>query len=385
MDLKVYLGELKNNPRFTEEMLQLVEEDLKFGLTPKETKQYTSKKMDFIQMKVISQCLRNGYPEEVLKVIANEKLTGEQMKVALEFYEKGISLPMIKKITGDAEKTAFTMKKLFQDILEKTGEAEKTAKQTESYEIYAKELVEQIKEAVEKIKFQEKRYDAFDEKLRELKTAEQDTKVQEHLLAQIAEKEQLLEKQQEELNAERVTIAKLRKEKEFVEKKLKDLEREKEEKKKEQKSEKIESEIVPTLLDGLSLEDKKESQNNHLLEQEKSASIFSNKYQAVILDSKKNVVRIVPVEGKKKRKLQRKWTTMFSFFSVKKELDMIKLIAEKKLETEQVIQIRSAIEKGLTKSQLLTLLNYPSSAEQMEELIKIAEYENKQRGESLWD
>lgn len=33
MDLKTYLGNLRKNPKFTEEILNLIEEDLRFGLT----------------------------------------------------------------------------------------------------------------------------------------------------------------------------------------------------------------------------------------------------------------------------------------------------------------------------------------------------------------
>lgn len=78
MDLKVYINNLKNNTRFTDEMIQLVEEDLRFGLTPKETEEYTGKKLDYTQMKVYSRCLRNGYEKEVLDVITKEGLTGSR-------------------------------------------------------------------------------------------------------------------------------------------------------------------------------------------------------------------------------------------------------------------------------------------------------------------
>lgn len=33
MDLKAYLGRLKQNPKYTEEILKLIEDDLRFGLT----------------------------------------------------------------------------------------------------------------------------------------------------------------------------------------------------------------------------------------------------------------------------------------------------------------------------------------------------------------
>ena len=37
MDLKAYLGRLKKNPKYTEEILMLIEDDLRFGLTKEET------------------------------------------------------------------------------------------------------------------------------------------------------------------------------------------------------------------------------------------------------------------------------------------------------------------------------------------------------------
>ena len=86
---------------------------------------------------------------------------------------------------------------------------------------------------MEKIEFQEKRYDALNEKIQELKTAGQDTKIQNNLLAQLSEKDGLLEKQQNELNDARATIARLRnemdsmrKERETLEKRTEELEKE---------------------------------------------------------------------------------------------------------------------------------------------------------------
>ena len=85
IDIKAHLNNLRKNPKFTEEMLKLVESDLQYGLTIAETETYTSKRLDYAQMKVHSACLRNGYPENVRECITKEGLTGEQMAVALEF------------------------------------------------------------------------------------------------------------------------------------------------------------------------------------------------------------------------------------------------------------------------------------------------------------
>lgn len=60
MDLKICINNLRKNPRFTEEVIQLVQDDLKYGLTKEETEEYTGKKFDFKQMKVRKIKLRKN-------------------------------------------------------------------------------------------------------------------------------------------------------------------------------------------------------------------------------------------------------------------------------------------------------------------------------------
>ena len=74
-------------------------------------------------------------------------------------------------------------------------------------------------------------------------------------------------------------------------------------------------------------------------------------------------------------------SALFSRLAFKKKIDIVKLVAEKDLEPKQLVQIRSAIEKGLSEDQLLMLINNQIPAEQMEEIINIAVYENKQKQE----
>lgn len=116
MDLKAHMNNLRKNPKFAEEILKLVESDLQYGLTIEETEMYTSKRFDYAQMKVYSSCLRNGYPEDVRECITRDGLTGEQMAVALEFYEKGVPLKTVAEVTENSSHTAFMMKKLFQAL-----------------------------------------------------------------------------------------------------------------------------------------------------------------------------------------------------------------------------------------------------------------------------
>ena len=386
MDLKAHMNNLRKNPKFTEEILKLVEADLQYGLTIEETELYTSKRYDLTQMKVYSACLRNGYPEDVRECITKDGLTGEQMAVALEFYEKGVPIKTIAEVTENSSHTAFTMKKLFQSIVSKVqvaGEA------VQAQDDYAKELLEQIKSVVEKIEFQEKRYDALNEKLKELQTAGQDAKIQNNLLNQLAEKDNMiaekdgmLGKQQDELNEARGTIARLRNEMDAIRKERDRLEKRTEEMEKEAAT-KGSNTVTEPVVD---VTDKKEETKSMVQAEVKQEtpvipSFPGVGYNVAVLDGNGKIVSFMPVERMERKRERSTVSVLFSRLTFKKKIDIVKLVAEKDLEPKQLVQIRSAIEKGLSEEQLLVLINNQIPAEQMEEIINIAVFENKQKQE----
>lgn len=378
MDLKAHMNNLRKNPKFTEEILKLVESDLQYGLTIEETEMYTSKRFDYAQMKVYSACLRNGYPEDVRECITRDGLTGEQMAVALEFYEKGVPLKTVAEVTENSSHTAFMMKKLFQSIVSKVQAA---GEAVQAQDDYAKDLLEQIKSVVEKIEFQEKRYDALNEKLKELQTAGQDAKIQNNLLSQLAEKDSMLEKQQNELNEARGTIARLRNEMDVIRKERDRLEK---------RTEEMEKEAVVNSNEAKQPEDTmtdKKEEITHTVQAEvkQEAPVFPTFpgacYNVAVLDGNGKVVSFMPVERMERKRERSTMSAIFSRLAFKKKIDIVKLVAEKDLEPKQLVQIRSAIEKGLSEDQLLVLINNQIPAEQMEEIINIAVYENKQKQE----
>lgn len=379
MDLKAHMNNLRKNPKFTEEILKLVESDLQYGLTIEETEMYTSKRFDYAQMKVYSACLRNGYPEDVRECITRDGLTGEQMAVALEFYEKGVPLKTVAEVTENSSHTAFMMKKLFQSIVNKVQAA---GEAVQAQDDYAKDLLEQIKSVVEKIEFQEKRYDALNEKLKELQTAGQDAKIQNNLLNQLAEKDSMLEKQQDELNEARGTIARLRNEMDAIRKERDRLEKRTEEMEKEAATKGSNTVTEPEV----AVADKKEEAKSMVQAEVKQEvpvipSFPGVGYNVAVLDGNGKVVSFMPVERMERKRERSTMSAIFSRLAFKKKIDIVKLVAEKDLEPKQLVQIRSAIEKGLSEDQLLVLINNQIPAEQMEEIINIAVYENKQKQE----
>ncbi len=379
MDLKAHMNNLRKNPKFAEEILKLVESDLQYGLTIEETEMYTSKRFDYAQMKVYSSCLRNGYPEDVRECITRDGLTGEQMAVALEFYEKGVPLKTVAEVTENSSHTAFMMKKLFQSIASKVQAA---GEAVQAQDDYAKDLLEQIKSVVEKIEFQEKRYDALNEKLKELQTAGQDAKIQNNLLSQLAEKDSMLEKQQNELNEARGTIARLRNEMDVIRKERDRLEKRTEEMEKEAATKGSNTVTEPEV----AVADKKEEAKSMVQAEVKQEvpvipSFPGVGYNVAVLDGNGKVVSFMPIERMERKRERSTMSAIFSRLAFKKKIDIVKLVAEKDLEPKQLVQIRSAIEKGLSEDQLLVLINNQIPAEQMEEIINIAVYENKQKQE----
>ena len=367
MDLKAYLGRLKQNPKYTEEILKLIEDDLRFGLTKEETEEYSSGRYDYRQMRVYSKCLRNNYSKEEKAAILKEGLSGEQMAVALEFYEKGVPMETITGVLSSAENTAYTMKRLFSQVLNKAKEAEPASGQDMAY---AKELMEQIREVVEKISWQEKRYDALNEKLKEIGTAGQDAQVQGNLIAQLSEKDRMLEKQQNELNEARVASVKLRGEMEEMRKEMKAVEEQLKKAKKTEAAAPKEPEK----------EEKLEKQTEGSAPVLPESALYPGiEYHAAVVDKDGNIVRFVPVERMERKDRGSAMSSMFSRLFLKKKTDIVKLLAEKDLSPEQLVQIRCAIEKGLSEKQLLVLINSKIPAVQMEEIINIAVYENKMK------
>ena len=97
-----------------------------------------------------------------------------------------------------------------------------------------------------------------------------------------------------------------------------------------------------------------------------------NKYiEAVKTEKKKELV------GKDERKSSGIFGVMSKLlFKKKSRADIVKLVANGDLVPAQLIQIKNAIERGLTEGQLVELINNNLSPDKMKEIIEIAVLEN---------
>lgn len=374
---------LREVGRVKEEVIVLVEEDLKFGLSVEQTNRYMKSNMDITQMRIYSQCLRNGYSEDVINVITARGMSGYQMSVALEFFEKGVPLESIQAVV-ERDDTAVAMKAAYQKILEKL-ERVNPEEITEVVEPeYVKSLLEEIRNVVAKIDFQEKRYDALNEKLKIFESTKKDDEVRDNLVESLEEKDQLLMDQQDKINQANTTIARLRNEMESKNKemrtmqtKVSDMEAELSQSKRLVRDyrEKADSGIAkdaknPITESALGVEasvNRKEATNLYHI---------PAYYRIPVLDEVGRVIQTVQMEP-----MQKKSNSVASLiakigFKKKSRQDIVKLVAGGELVPEQLIQIRVAIEKGLKENQLLELIHNKVPAEHMKEIIEIAVLEN---------
>ena len=368
------------------EIIALVKSDYEDGLTEDEVELYLNKNYDINQMKVLSSCLHNGVSEEMMTLLKESKMSGGQMQTALNYYEKGVPIAAIKEVV-EKDDTAINMRRMLDVVLE---EVKKVKEQTPEESEYVKNLVAQMEKLVKEINHQNERYDALNKKLSEIETSKDDEEVRERLVKDNQEKDELINDQQNELNKANSTIARLR---DDIEKKDKEMKRMRE------RIESLEDKIM-----GVAVDNKKVAEENPKQEETKpkdnvaettagkemvdtiavpqAAPVIQNGipvyYQLPVVDASGHVVQRLPIERSVRKNSNNGMMGFFSrlCFKKKSRADIVKLVASGDLVPAQLVQIKSAIEKGLMETQLIELITNNISAEKMKEIIEIAVLEN---------
>ena len=381
--------QLLRNKHFSEDTIALVKSDYEYGLKEEEISLYLNKSYDIEQMKILSECLHKDVPKDMIDIIKNTKYSVHQMQVSLEFYEKGVPVHTIKEVMDKGEKP-ITMRRLYEEVLEQLN---KVKKQIPEESEYVKALISQMDEVVAKINHQNERYDALNKKLSEIETSKDDEEVRERLVKENQDKDALINSQQNELNKASSTIARLR---DDIEKKHKEMKRMSE------RIESLEDKIIGIATDNMKAaevkndagktenveavagtkEDRTDKKIVDTVAVPQNMQAVANGipvyYQIPVVDGTGNVVQRLPIERGVRKSSNNGVASLFARLSFKKKsrADIVKLVASGDLVPAQLVQIKSAIEKGLTESQLVELINNNISAEKMKEIIEIAVLEN---------
>ena len=325
-EIKAVIIEIKESGWVDANLLSLVRKDLEFGLTREEVDIYLNEKFKPSQMRKLSLALRK-HGVDFAKSIAKEELDEQCMQVAIDYFDKGVSLDEITKGTVQIQ-SAHALREIYEGIVKGIKEAEKTESTGETLvnKDYVEKLLSDMKEIVVGINRNAERYEKLSDKLKEIE-------ISDRVREEVAAKDALLQKQQEEIENLNSTIAELRE-------KL----AEKEEDMKEMKN------AVPTQIPVQYVATFQGAPNGQPI-------------TAVIEKGQSKNQGLYAIIGK-------------LAYKKKSKQDIIKLVASGELSREQLVQIKIAMEKGLTEEQLLSLIHGNVSPEQMKEIIEIAVLEN---------
>ena len=381
------LKEIKNANRFDDDVYLLVEDDLTFGLEKDQIDLYLKKNFKLSQMKVLSSYLRKGIDVEFVELVANHpELTGYQVQVALDFFQKGVPIATIESSVGNKSNVA-EMKELFQSVLEKAKAARVGA---EDAPAYVKEMMEQMAASIEKIQYQEQRYDELNKKLTIFESTKRDEEVRDNLLQKYNDAESLLNSQQNKLNQADSSIARLREQITDKEKEMKRMQTRIDtlEDKLLARADKPEKDtpvvakkaIADSEPEDTTVKEEKQAASNitaPIPEMFTGSNAIPVYYQMPVVDAQGRMVQRVPVE-KTMRKSETGVAALIGRLGFKKKSrqDIVKLVASGDLVPAQLIQIKTGMERGLTEGQLVELINNNVSAEKMKEIIEIAVLEN---------
>lgn len=428
VDVQAYLRDVKD--RIVDaKVIALVEEDLEYGLMPGEINDYTDRGLSFEQMKAVSNMYRNKIPMSVVASIGARKIDAEKMKVATELYLKQIPVEDIEKALADTN-TARDMRKAFELALGKVQTAialseEAIVKEPLEKE-QAKELTEMIRSLAETVQSHTGNYETIEKMLKQMETIRLDEAVAKNLtsLNEKLEKEnreltEQLESKQNEVNKGLQAIAQLRTETENLKKEMKIMQDKNTDLEQQifQKDETIHEQEQAIIAKNSTIEKYKSAEEKEAGEHyhEKNVSEESLEKQPENENKQKynsqtvaqQTVSIPPGEipiyanangipvyytmtlVQDKQMLQRadidymyRKTSVFegimSKFAFKKKphKDLVQLVINKELSSEQVNAIRGGLESGLDEEQLELIINKKLTPEKIQSIIRFAALQN---------
>ena len=396
-EINAAMERYRSYKKFSKEQLDLIREDLEYGFTPEEIKIYTSLK-DFRKMKVLSKCLRADFSKEAIDFISATGLSVDQMETFYDIHLEGASLyelEQIKVIVGNSShqirKTYDTIKNCVSKELEAKKETDENTEEPKIEESQTtadtqenKEQEETVNHDSEKQEYSSRLVSDIKEFIKkELETVKEDEEIRQRLVDQIAEKDSDLSAKQDELNNAIGKVQSLSKENEELKKEMdllkKELEERKEQSIKVADKKNEESELKT---------DKSEIEERDVSEMEEK--VFNQNpigikgigvampvyYQIPAVDNYGRTVMDVTV-GRDERKSSGIFSVMSKLlFKKKSRADIVKLVASGNLVPDQLVQIKIAIERGLTEGQLVELINNNLTPDKMKEIIEIAVLEN---------
>ena len=400
---------------FTEPACELLRDDLEYGIPVERASLYMVEGLGIEQQKVLSKAIRGRYPDELVSMMLEQKLNAHQMGTMLKAYESGISVEDILDV-AKGKPNAYSMSEAFSKLKETLNDATESIQSEKEIPEEVKEMLSKLSGLMEGIGDNAKHYDELLQKLDSLKsdepgeavnalkeqlsakdekisTLEDEIKAKNQQIMDITnqlkdkeqeanyssksneELEQQLSDQQNKLNNALNRANTLETEVEKLNKQIETLKEEKNHMEKEQvqtsnvEDKELEQAMQPTVL-GF-------TQTSSPAKPEQKVTPPCNKqdgmpvhYQTVIMGSDGSTIPIV-VERAEKKKPKGLFAMAEMFMPTKAGKNLVKKMAENKLNKDQMGQIRNAILSGLDEAEVADIIDSGFTAEEMAEAIAV--------------
>lgn len=372
------MKQLERTGKYSVEKLKQVKDDYRYGLTRQEVDVYLKKNFSVKQMQMISKALRTQ-GIELAEIIAKEDIDYHCMQVAIEFYEKGVPLVAISESVIE-KRNAHALRYLYQKILSdiKQTESDGALKKETLDASYVEQMLEEMKKIVLQINHNDEKYETLSKKIHEMGAIKHSDEELDELYKRLEEKDLLINSQQDNIQQANAAVARLRHE---VDEKEKEMEKLKD------TIENLKTEMGQQAANDVAKSDEKVE--GFKMETEDTKSMIGTvkgqyplvygipvQYAATVKDDKSNTPVLAMIERTEPKQFGLHALIGKLAYKKKSRQDIVKLVASGDLKTEQLVQIRMAMQKGLTENQLLDLINNNVPAEQMKEIIEIAVLEN---------
>ncbi len=401
---------------FSDAACNLLREDLDYGIPVEQAKCYMQDDLSIETQRSLSKALREHLPQELIDLAITQKFDVYQIDKVIEAYKSGFPLEEVIKIAKE-KPDAYSMSEAFSELKASLDAATESIQSEPEIPEEVKEMLSKLSSLMEGIGENAKHYDEVLQKLDDLKSDEPSEAVnalKEQLSAkdekistledeikgknqqitditnQLKDKEQEasyssksnedLEKQmceqQDKLNKALNRAYALETEVKKLNKQIETLKEEKNHMEKEQvqtsnvEDKELEQAMQPTVL-GFT------QTSSPAKPEQKVTTPACNKqdgmpvhYQTVIMGSDGSTIPIV-VERAEKKKPKGLFAMAEMFMPTKAGKNLVKKMAENKLNKDQMGQIRNAILSGLDEAEVADIIDSGFTAEEMAEAIAV--------------
>lgn len=386
-------------------VIDLVREDIDQGLSITQIEDYMDRELSYEQRKAISDMYRKRYPASVVAIMGKTHLDVEIMRTAMEIYDKGVPWEDIKKLLTET-KTAEELRNAFsevlknvqpvlaitsEDVAEEDIDADKKDDKKQTVPEYVEILMTELKGLIEKIHYQDGRYDAFNEILKECMFAKKEEGVIEKLSnenkqleAQIKELTEQLVNSQDEVAKRLKNESRLRNEVENGKEEIKKMQEIINELKEENTSfEETVKEQEQAIIAKNAIIEKKNSEKMNEEKNEESGKTDNPQsipvYYTLAVMDEHNQVHRSDIEYVKHRSSI--VSSLMSRLGLRKasHRNLVQMVINRELSSEQVNEIKCGLEKGLNEEQMGLIINKNLSPERIKSIVDFAALQNSLR------